>query len=37
MILFHQVNADAHNLMVTIEKYVTVGSSSFKTRLTRRD
>ena len=36
-ILFHQVNAAAHNLMVAIAKYVTVGSSSFKTRLTRRD
>ena len=36
-ILFHQVNAAAHKLMVAIEKYVTVGSSSFKTRLTRRD
>ena len=36
-ILFHQVNAAAHNLMVAIEKYVTVGSSSFKIRLIRRD
>ena len=36
-ILFHQVKAAAHNLMVAIEKYVTVGTSSFKTRLTRRD
>ena len=35
-ILFHQVKAVAHNLMVAIEKYVTVGTSSFKTRLTRR-
>ena len=36
-ILFHQVNAAAHNLMVAIEKYVAVGSSSFKTRLIPRD
>ena len=36
-ILFHQVKAAAHNLMVAIKKYVTVGTSSFKTRLTRRD
>ena len=36
-ILFHQVKAAAHNLMVAIEKYVTVDTSSFKTRLTRRD
>ena len=36
-ILFHQVNAAAHNLMVAIEIYMTVGSSSFKTRLIRRD
>ena len=36
-ILFHQVNAAAHNLMVAIEKYLTVGFSSFKTHLTRRD
>ena len=36
-ILFHQAKAAAHNLMVAIEKYVTVHTSSFKTRLTRRD
>ena len=36
-ILFHQVKTAAHNLMLAIEKYVTLGTSSFKTRLIRRD